>query len=423
VPDTAGRPPSPGLPSSSALTELERRATILERWLLALLVVIVVVPPTVFFFTELVRARDRAEMLALHYAAMLGPHLEETQPEADAVGDLLQEQMAVGHCPGFLRIRDVEGAELLRLGQRRSGLLEGTVRRVLPPSMAPLHDVEISVEDRSLVKAAARVMGIHVLVGLALGFGFFRAPVRALKRALREIEATQAQLLHSDKLSAVGEAYAGLTHEINNPLGIILSRVRLMRTQERDRPLDPDVSRDLEVIERQSSRIAEIVRGMLAFTRKTDLKMRRTDLNQVIREVMGLVQKPFSKKKIAIEADLPRGLPTIWGSPVHLQQVFLNLLNNARDAMPAGGTIVVRTSRAGDHVVAEVQDSGTGLATEAQGRVFEPFFTTKGEGTGLGLSVSYGIIQAHAGEIAAESEPGKGAVFRVTVPIEKRGAR
>jgi signal transduction histidine kinase len=417
VPDTAGRPPSPSLPSS-ALTQLERRATTLERWLVALLVVIVTAPPTVYFFTELVRARDRAEMLALHYAAMIGPQLGDAQ----TVGHVLEKQMEAGQWPGFMRITDDEGHELLRLGNLDSRGLQGTVHRVLPPSMAPMHEIEISVEDRSLFRDSARVLGIHVLVGLTLGLGFFRAPVRALKRAVREIEATQAQLLHSDKLSAVGEAYAGLTHEINNPLGIILSRVRLMRSQDRDRPFDADVARDLEVIERQGSRIAEIVRGMLAFTRKTELRMRETDLNEVIREVTGLVQKPFAKKGITIETDLPRSLPTIWGSPVHLQQVFLNLLNNARDAMPEGGAVVVRTARAADHVVAEVQDSGTGLAGEARGRVFEPFFTTKGEGTGLGLSVSYGIIQAHAGEIAAESEPGKGAVFRVTLPIEKRGA-
>ena len=422
MPETKARAPSRGAPSP-ALAQLKRRARTLERWLFAILLLIVVIPPTVFFSTELIRVRARAHTQALHYAVMIGPHLGDVAPNAEDVGHVLEEQMQAGLCPGFLRISDAEGRELLRLGERGSAGLQGTVRRVLPDSLAPLHEIEVSVDDQTLARDAARVMAIHLLVGLALGFGFMRIPVRALHRAIREIETTQAQLLHSDKLSAVGEAYAGLTHEINNPLGIILSRVRLMRTQERDQPLEPTVARDLEVIERQGSRIAEIVRGMLAFTRKTDLRMSEIDLNQVVREVIALVQKPFAQKGIRIEPDLARGLPGTWGSPVHLQQVLLNLLNNARDAMPEGGAIVVRTTQEEESILAEVEDSGTGLAEEARDRVFEPFFTTKGKGTGLGLSVSYGIIQAHAGEIEVESEPGKGAVFRVTLPIEKRAAR
>jgi signal transduction histidine kinase len=409
--------------TSPALDLLKQRARALERWLIALLVVIMVAPATAFFAIESVRARARADTQALHFAVMVGSHLRDSPGDAEAVGRVLEEQMLAGHCPGFLRVRDADGRELLRLGNRDRSSVPATVSRVLPASLAPLHEIEISVDDQPLFWDAARVLGIHLLVGLVLGFGFFGAPMRALHRAIREAEATQAQLLHSDRLSAVGEAYASLTHEINNPLGIILSRVRLMRTQERDRPLDPDVSRDLEVIERQGSRVAEIVRGMLAFTRKTDLRMRATGLNEIVREVITLVQKPFEKKGIRIETQLEGSLPRVWGSAAHLQQVLLNLMNNARDAMPEGGAIVVRTAHREGSVVAEVEDSGTGLAQEARGRVFEPFFTTKGKGTGLGLSVSYGIIQAHGGEIVAESESGKGALFRVTLPIEKRVLR
>jgi len=406
---------------SSSLTLLKRRARTLERWLVALLVVIVVAPPTVFYSLDLVRARARADAQALLLAATIGVQLRDSPASADALGRDLEAQMRAGHLPGFIRVSDVDGRELLRLGDRDSAAAANTTLRVLPASLAPLHEIEIGVDEHPALRDAARVLGIHVLVGLVLGLGFFRAPVRALHRAIREAETAQAQLLHSDKLSAVGEAYAGLTHEINNPLGIILSRVRLLRTQ--DPPLDPDVSRDLEVIERQGSRVAEIVRGMLAFTRKTEIEMRETDLNEIVREVAALVQNPFSKDGIRIETKLEGSLPRIWGSAAHLQQVLLNLMNNARDAMPDGGAIVVRTARRDGNVVAEVEDSGTGLAEEARGRVFEPFFTTKGKGTGLGLSVSYGIVQAHGGEIAAESESGKGALFRLTLPIEKRVPR
>jgi signal transduction histidine kinase len=423
VPETTASASLPTASASPSLTLLKRRARTLERWLVALLAVIVVAPPAVFYSLELVRARARAETQALQLAAMIGGQLRRSPADAEALGRALEAQARAGHLPGFIRVSDVDGRDLLRLGDRDPSNAAATVRRVLPASLAPLHEIEISVDQHPVLRDAARVLGIHMLVGLVLGFGFFRAPVRALHRAIREAETARAQLLHSDKLSAVGEAYASLTHEINNPLGIILSRVRLLRTQQRDRPLDPDVCRDLEVIERQGSRVAEIVRGMLAFTRKTDLRMKETDLNEIVREVTALVQKPFSKQEIRIETKLGESLPRIWGSAAHLQQVLLNLMNNARDAMPDGGTIVVRTAQKDGSVVAEVEDSGTGLAQEARGRVFEPFFTTKGKGTGLGLSVSYGIIQAHGGEIAEESETGKGALFRLTLPIEKRFPR
>jgi signal transduction histidine kinase len=331
--------------------------------------------------------------------------------------------MLAAHCPGFLRIRDAQGQELIRLGERVSGALPSTVQRVLPVSMAPMHDIEISVEDGPLLQDAARVLAIHLLVGLVLGLGFFRTPVRALRRAIRELDETHAQLLQSDKIGAIGEAYAGLTHEINNPLAIILSRVRLMRAREQEKRLDAEVSRDLEVIERQGSRIAELVRGLLAFARKRDFHMRETDLNQVVEETAALIRKPFEKKGITIRTELVRSLPRLWASPPHLQQVFLNLLNNARDAMPEGGRIVIRTLQVDGSLVAEVEDSGTGLAQGVGDRVFEPFFTTKEKGTGLGLSVSYGTIKAHAGEMTVESETGKGTLFRVTLPIERRALK
>jgi len=423
VPETTASASSPTASASPSLALLKERARSLERRLIALVVVVALAPPTVFFAIELSRSRERARTQALHFAALIGPHLRGAHQSGEAAERVLGNEMLAAHCPGFLRIRDAEGQELIRLGERVSGALPSTVQRVLPVSMAPMHDIEISVEDGPLLQDAARVLAIHLLVGLVLGLGFFRTPVRALRRAIRELDETHAQLLQSDKIGAIGEAYAGLTHEINNPLAIILSRVRLMRAREQEKRLDAEVSRDLEVIERQGSRIAELVRGLLAFARKRDFHMRETDLNQVVQETAALIRKPFEKKGITIRTELARSLPRLWASPPHLQQVFLNLLNNARDAMPEGGRIVIRTLQVDGSLVAEVEDSGTGLAQGVGDRVFEPFFTTKQKGTGLGLSVSYGTIKAHAGEMTVESETGKGTLFRVTLPIERRALK
>jgi two-component system NtrC family sensor kinase len=288
---------------------------------------------------------------------------------------------------------------------------------------APLTLV-VELDGRPLARQMGRVFGIHAVVALLLSLAMYRLPVRAVRRAARDLEITEAQLLHSEKLRTLGEVYAGLTHEINNPLGIILTRVKLLLGAAQERGLPAEVTRDLEAIDKHGARIADIVRGLLAFSRKTELAPRDTDLNQVLADVLALVEKPFARNGVTIESQLAPDLPHIQASPDHLQQVFLNLVKNAREAMPEGGTIIVRTRRNGTNLVAEVLDDGMGISPSAVGHLFEPFFTTKdvGKGVGLGLSVSYGIVKAHDGEIEAENRPGKGAVFRVILPLERRPA-
>ncbi|RMF84669.1 MAG: hypothetical protein D6736_18860, partial [Nitrospinota bacterium] len=275
-----------------------------------------------------------------------------------------------------------------------------------------------------LLREASRVFGIHLGVATVLAVLICVLPLQAMRRAVDDVKAAQAQVLHSHKLSALGEVFAGLTHEINSPLSIMLSRVKLLLYSAREQGLPAEVIQDLEVIERHGTRIAEILQGLLTFARKTPLEFVLTDLNRVIKDAVTLVEKPFMKEGVRITTDLDPDLPAIWGSPSHLQQVFLNLLNNARDAMPQGGEITIRTFPTPDHVVAEVQDTGTGIASEIRERIFDPFFTTKeaGKGTGLGLSVSYGILLNHGGRIAVESTPGAGTTFRLALPLgERRG--
>jgi signal transduction histidine kinase len=141
-------------------------------------------------------------------------------------------------------------------------------------------------------------------------------------------------------------------------------------------------------------------------------------VNGVIGETVALVEPLFARQGIGVQLFLDRSLPRVRASAQHLQQVFLNLVNNAHDAMPDGGTLTLRTYRDGSSLVAEVRDTGRGIPPEIQPRVFEPFFTTKdvGKGTGLGLAVSYGIVRAHGGDLTVESRQGDGAVFRVILP-------
>jgi two-component system NtrC family sensor kinase len=242
--------------------------------------------------------------------------------------------------------------------------------------------------------------------------------VRALARAIRELESAQAQLVHSNRLSAVGAMYAGLSHEINNPLGILCARVQLLLGSAPDKHLDAETVQDLAVIERQAGRIAAIVRGLLAFTRKADAPMQPVDVNAVVRDVVTLVEKPLLAQRVDVRAELQPALPPLVGSPEQIAQVLVNLVNNARDAMPDGGTLTLRTRARGGQVVAEVRDTGPGLAPEVERRLFEPFFTTKpvGRGTGLGLSVSYGIARAHGGQLTGANVEGGGARFELSLP-------
>lgn len=393
---------------------LSQRARNLEWFLFALVGTIAVMPSIVFAFIEFHHLKERLRSHTHHSAVITEKHVRGGKVDFDALTQSLRNQMA-GDSVSFLAIADQEGRDLVRLGDSGLSRVAATERLRLPSSAAPLAEIRLVADGRSLGQDITRVALIHLLVGFTLALAFYRIGAKPLNQAVREIEATQAQLLHSDRLSAIGEMYAGLTHEINNPLGIMLARVNLVLTSAREGGLDRGLIADLESIEKHGARIAAILRSLLAFARKTDFRTERTDLNRIVREVVGLVERPFAKQAIHVEATLADDLPHLQASPAHLQQVFLNLFNNARDAMPDGGRLTVRTSCRNGTVIAEVRDQGKGLAPQAKERLFQPFFTTKdiGKGTGLGLSVSYGIVKAHGGDIEAESPPEGGALFRL----------
>ena len=221
----------------------------------------------------------------------------------------------------------------------------------------------------------------------------------------------------AEKLAALGTLAAGLAHELNNPIGIISSRAELMLLEAESAPLSPDVAEDLRVIHRHAQRVARIAQGLLSFSRHSPGERGRVDLNQVVDETLLLVEKMIVKDGITLQRALAPGLPQIWGDANALQQVVMNLVTNARDAVRGGGEISVATSAAAEPpggVQLTVRDTGPGIPPEILPRIFDPFFTTKAEGTGLGLSISYGIVREHQGTVDVQSAPGKGTTFVLT---------
>jgi two-component system NtrC family sensor kinase len=235
----------------------------------------------------------------------------------------------------------------------------------------------------------------------------------------------EAQLAQADKLSSIGLLAAGVAHEVNTPLAVISSYTQMLAKQVRG---DSRVAPLLDKITQQTFRASEIVNGLLNFSRTGAAEFTSLDLNQVIEETLKLLEHQFRASQVHLLMSLEGNLPPILGNSGKLQQVFLNLFLNAKDAMAAGGTLRVAT-QANGHVAVDVSDTGSGIALEHMQRIYDPFFTTKAavvegqrRGTGLGLSVSYGIIQEHAGKIQVESQPGSGTTFHLEFPMARKPA-
>jgi two-component system NtrC family sensor kinase len=230
----------------------------------------------------------------------------------------------------------------------------------------------------------------------------------------------EEQLQHTEKMASVGLLAAGVAHEVNTPLAGISSYTQLLRGQ-----MDTEDPRQavLEKIEKQSFRAAKIINGLLHFSRSGGTEFERVDVNRVLADVLSLVEHQLDGSRIRVRRELSPDLPPIRGNENRIQQVFFNLILNARDAMPSGGWLTLHTYADADTVVVEVKDTGHGIRREHIRRIYDPFFTTKGigKGTGLGLSVSYGIVQEHGGAIFVESAPGQGTTFQVALPAAMVG--
>jgi len=232
----------------------------------------------------------------------------------------------------------------------------------------------------------------------------------------------ESQLSQAEKMSSIGLLAAGVAHEVNTPLAVISSYAQMLAKQVQD---DDKKSALLEKITKQTFRASEIVNNLLNFSRTSGSEFGEVSLNKVIQDTLNLLEHQLKTARVKVQSDLHEGLPTIHGNPGKLQQVFLNLFLNAKDAMPEGGTLQVMTSN-GSAVTVSVSDTGSGIAQEHIARIYDPFFTTKNgareprRGTGLGLSVTYGIIQEHAGKIRVESRVGSGTTFHLEFPLTRK---
>ncbi len=318
-------------------------------------------------------------------------------------------------------------------GRERSGVLGCAIEAVFPePFLDALRGSLVLADDEEI----AHIYKLHLpasdgrshMVNVSVA-PFQSAPGERVGTILIIDDVTarvrlEEQLQHAEKMASVGLLAAGVAHEVNTPLAGITSYTQLLRGQLEE--ADPR-QQVLEKIEKQSFRAAKIVNGLLNFSRSGGSESERVDLNKTLQDVLSLLEHQLDGSKIRVRRELAQQLPPIRGNASRIQQVFFNLVLNARDAMPRGGWLTLVTSAENDTVAVELRDTGHGIRREHIRRIYDPFFTTKGigKGTGLGLSVSYGIVQEHGGAIFVDSAPGQGTTFRVTFPafVQSQAAR
>ena len=311
--------------------------------------------------------------------------------------------------------------------RRRSQVIGRTLDEVFPASfldalrgslvlgrpeegeIAHLYKVRLETADQRSLMVNVAAAPFHLRSGERGGTLLILDDVTARVRL-------EEQLQHSEKMASIGLLAAGVAHEVNTPLAGISSYTQMLREQVAAE--DPRAPL-LEKIEKQTFRAAKIINNLLNFSRSGKAELEPLDLNKVLLDVLSLMEHQLQGGSIKVRKELADKLPEVRGNENRLQQVFFNLLLNARDAMPGGGWLTLLTRSDDDTVVVEVRDTGDGIKREHIKRIYDPFFTTKGigRGTGLGLSVSYGILQEHGGSIAVDSAPGQGTTFRVTLPV------
>lgn len=325
------------------------------------------------------------------------------------------------------RIEEVNLTALRLTGRRRDEvvgrqfvrLLTGPARRsalAARPAFldhGSIENLELQVLRRSRhpLDVIANVEAVHDGEGRIVG-------ARAILRDITDRVVLERQISHVDRLAATGQLAAGVAHEINNPLQAVLVHMSLVEDQ-----LAPDFPErgSWDRVKEGVRRIQQIVADLLDLHRGSEREVGPVDVNRVAGEAFGLVQVPLRHRSITAQADFGEGLPPVRAVARHVYQVVLNLLLNAMDAMPNGGTLGLRTRRAlgSNGVEIDISDSGPGISSDVLAHIFDPFASPGRRGTGLGLFVTYGLVRRHGGRIQVDSTPGRGSQFRVIFPVDE----
>jgi len=303
--------------------------------------------------------------------------------------------------PGFRQCRQKQTADIVVSGARR-GLVEVVYAKEKPE----LDEGPFLKEERNLIDAVARQVALII----------------ERRQAEEEKWRLQDQLRHADRLATIGLLAAGVAHELNEPLGNILGFAQLAK---KCRGLPDSAKQDIGKIESASLHAREVIKKLLVFARQMPPEKTQVNLDEVVEETLDFFESRCAEIGIEVECLLSRDLPEITADPAQLNQVLVNLVVNALQAMPEGGKLTVRTRACDRDVSLIVEDTGAGMSEEVLEQIFVPFFTTKdvGEGTGLGLPVAHGIVTSHGGSIRVESKVGRGTRFEIRLPVEgQRGA-
>jgi PAS domain S-box-containing protein len=355
--------------------------------------------------------------------------LRRSEATSRALLESVSESIVVADAAG--RIVLINARTETMFGYARAELIGQPVELLVPIPLRERH-----VAHRATYMTAPRVRsmgqgldlaglkkdGTEFPVEVSLSFVETDEGIRAIAFVtdISERVAFQRAARQADKLAALGTLSAGIAHEINNPIGIISSRVEVMMLEAEEAGLPAEARKDLEVILRHARRVATITQGLLSFARQSSGSRGPVNLSQVAEEIVQLVRKDMSRARVEVTTKLDAAVPSFLADANAIGQVVLNLLTNARSAMPEGGEITIETSHlaAARSVRLAVRDTGAGIPPEILTKIFDPFFTTKSEGTGLGLSISHGIVHDHHGTLDVRSEVGKGSTFTLTFPLD-----
>ncbi len=343
---------------------------------------------------------------AVFILSLGGVHLVVNQRAADLLGYAPDELVGMS-------IREViVPAEIEQGLQRLAELLAGQTLPVYERTFRHKDGTEIPVEVNAALVYDAAGRPLHVQ-SIVRDIAERKRAEQALRESMEQLKEAQARLIRSAKMAAVGQLAAGVAHELNNPLTSMLGFAEIV-LQEIDQ--DAPYRADLETIISEGRRARQIVLNLLDFSRQRKPLRQPVDLNDILRKTLAVVHPHLQARGVTVRQSFEQDIGPLSLDTGQMQQVFLNLITNAVQAMPEGGHLTIETRRVDDQVSVSISDTGEGISPEDEGHIFDPFYTTKTSGTGLGLSVSLGIVEEHGGQITVESAPGGGCTFTVWLP-------